>query len=104
MSANGARRFKVARLPKAKAQIDALRTRAAAVGMARDLARARRGVMHWLEDMAAQWGEPLYRTKLPGGMVRLGGAEGLSVQNIVYEEKRVVLIHSVVPLYSPFAD
>jgi hypothetical protein len=57
-----------------------------------------RSMVEQLENRPLEWGDPEYRTKLPGGIVCHGITWPLIVRFAVYEARNSVIIFNIAPL------
>jgi hypothetical protein len=62
-------------------------------------------ILDQLRARPLEWGDPLYKTKTPGGVVLRGVAYPLRIHYVVFESLNRVLIFDMAPLpHSPLAD
>jgi hypothetical protein len=91
--------YTLGRVPEAARQIKELGAKAKAVGLHLALISALKVIVDSLESTPADFGDPRYKTKRPGGMVYQAIVPPLlSVHYAVYEQERVVMLLSVNPL------
>ena len=90
--------YKVDFLPAVKEALLRLGDRAAAAGLHREYVRAVRAIIDRLRTRPLEWGDPLWRTHKPGGMVYQGNVDPLLVRYVVYEHQRYVCILKIMPV------
>jgi len=98
MKGNHTPTYKVGRLAIAANQVHDLVKHAAAIGFGQELNKSLKAIVTLLKSAPLTWGEPQYHTHLAGGVVRHGVLEGLSVQFVVYENQRAVVILNIAPI------
>jgi hypothetical protein len=95
MEGNHASTYTVSWVPKALTQAKDLLLRAKSIGIFDEVAQALLAAELKLTTMPLEWGDALYRAKLPGGLVCRGHQPPIYLHYVVYEAQRVVIVHDV---------
>lgn len=94
-SAEPSPQFQVGRLALVNRQIRLLIEKARALGIDHEVVSCLKVILQKLATAPLAWGDPLYATKLPGGLVFRGFYSLFFVHYIVYEPQRLVLITEI---------
>jgi hypothetical protein len=98
MPVGGSGPFRVSHLPRVTRQIQALLQLATQKGIDSEVRQVFAGIYHRLQTSPSEWGDPLYPTKLPGGVVYHAMERPLNIHYAVYEAQRQVFILDIDPL------
>jgi hypothetical protein len=90
--------YRVDRFPKVTEQVKSLAAKAKDLGSLKRFVSALKEIVVNLQTRPLEWGDPLYRTKKAGGIVKCGILTPLVVHYAVYEAERVVQIIDLKPL------
>jgi hypothetical protein len=105
MAGNDSESFQAGQLSRVRSQIKHLMDKAAPLGMHQVIVSAFALVSHKLRTPPAEYGDPLYKTKLPGGVVCHAMEPPVNVHFLLHEESRRVCILDIEPLAgSPLAQ
>lgn len=97
--------FKVDRMPAVNQEIHQLAERAKQRRIWHSYFDALNGIVDQLTNRPLEWGDPLHRTKTPGGVACRGICWPLLVHFVVFDSRRIVIITHITPLPgSPLAD
>ncbi len=88
-------KFTVDRLPAVTVQIRSLVERAKGLGIGPQVLDVLERIVDKLESMPLEWGDPMYATKQPGGLVLRGVLFPFVVQYVTFPQQRVVCILNV---------
>jgi hypothetical protein len=95
--------FRVAYFPHVRRQIDDLTARTAQAGIRTKFLARLRATIERLQFRPWKIGEPVHRTRFPGGVVYKAARSPFIIEFALYERERLVLILNVRPFPLAFS-